>query len=59
MTTNTTDLEKNRCPHCHEFHNVDDEHTFSGSDHDLVQAQTIFECDRKQYPDEEIFQNNK
>lgn len=55
----TTNLELKRCPHCHEFHDVDDERAYSGSDHDLVQAQTILECDRKQFPDDEIFQDSE
>lgn len=48
-------MELKRCPLCEEFHNVNDEKEFSGSDHDLLQANTIWECDKKQFPEDEVF----
>lgn len=49
----TTNLEEKRCPHCHEFHDVDDERAYSGSDHDLVQADRVWKCDQGHFPSEE------
>jgi len=57
MENKTQELEDRRCKLCQEFHAVEDEQKFSGSGHDVVQANTIWECDKKQFPDDEAFSN--
>lgn len=53
MTPN--ELEKKRCMLCGEFHDVQDEERATGTGHSYAQVQTIYECDKAQYPDDEAF----
>lgn len=42
---------------CGEYHDVEEETKASGSGHSYVQANTIWECDKAQFPDDEVFTN--
>ena len=42
-----------KCVHCHEFHDVEDEIAATGTGHSYVQAETIYQCEKAQFPDDE------